>query len=244
MSKGKKKYNVLYLHKDFVIVDKSPGVLSVPERFTDEASVKKLLRDEYGEIYAVHRIDRFTSGVMIFARNEDAHKVLNQIFESRQVEKKYRALVQGRFLESSGTWRFPILKLPGLNKVVINKKGKDAVTHYKVLEAFESYSYLELKIDTGRTHQIRVHLQEAGHPLLVDPEYGNQTEFFVSEIKGNRKFNLGKYKEERPILIRTPLHSFSIQFKYPGMEEELYFEAPFPKDFKATLNQLRKWRKM
>lgn len=245
MKRVNKSLNIVFQHPDFVVIDKPAGLLSVPERFTDETSAKKLLRDQFGEIYAVHRLDKDTSGLMIFAKNKDSHKIFNQLFEERKITKRYHALVLGSPIQSSDTIDQPILRLPGKNEVVIDKKGQAAQSVYRVLESFQSYALLEVDLLTGRTHQIRVHLRSIGHPLIVDPTYGVKTELLVSEIKGQRRFNLAKEASERPILSRTPLHSHYLAFTYPGLHndkpEEIELSSNYPKDMKASLQQIRKW---
>ncbi|GAA5220648.1 RluA family pseudouridine synthase [Membranihabitans marinus] len=244
MKQNKNNFNILYDHTDFVIIEKSAGLLSVPERFTDKTSAKKLLRDQYGEIYTVHRLDRDTSGLMIFAKNEESHKIFNAMFRERQIKKKYHGLVMGRMPESTGIMDYPIMTVPGKNKVIIDKRGKESLSEYRVLEEFESYSLVEVEIFTGRTHQIRIHLRQIGNPLIVDETYGLKSSFLVSDIKGQRRYNIGKDETERPILSRTPLHATHLSFSYPGPEAvDINIDSTYPKDMRATINQLRKWGK-
>ncbi len=123
--------------------------------------------------------------------------------------------------------------------MLISAKGKQAHSRYRVIDFFASYSLIEVELLTGRTHQIRVHLQSIGHPLLVDPFYGNRSEFKLSSLKG-RKFNLKKGTEERPLLDRAPLHAHRLAFVHPVSGEKLTFSSEMPKDMRATINQLRK----
>ncbi|MBY5960170.1 RluA family pseudouridine synthase [Membranicola marinus] len=243
MKKGKKSYQKIFEHSEYVIVSKSAGVLSVPERFTDETSLKRMLRDKYGEIYTVHRLDQYTSGLIIFARNMESHRIWNQMFEERRITKKYLAIVEGRLYETEGEIDHPILRLPNQNRVVIHKQGKESLTSYKVKEQFGSHALLELELHTGRTHQIRIHLKALGFPLMVDPVYGRHEEFMVSSVKGKNKFHLEKGTVERPLLTRTPLHASYLSFEDPFDKEHRVFESPVPKDMRATLHQLRKWDK-
>lgn len=243
MKKGKNKYQKIYEHPEYVIVSKSAGLLSVPERFTDEISLKRILRDRYGEIYTVHRLDQYTSGLIIFARNQESHRIWNQMFQERKVIKKYLGIVEGRLRDQEGEVNEPILKLADQNRVVINKRGKEALTAYKVLEQYGSHALLELGLHTGRTHQIRIHLKTLGFPLMVDSTYGRHEYFMVSSIKGANKFHLEKGTKERPLLTRTPLHASFLSFEDPFDHEIRSFEAPVPKDMRATLYQLAKWDK-
>ncbi len=241
MSKGKNKYQIIFEHPQYVVVSKAAGVLSVPERFSNEISLKRMMRDRYGEIYTVHRLDQGTSGLILFARNLEGHKDLNQLFEERRITKKYIGIVEGRLRDKKGEIDAPILKLPGQNRVVINKQGKESRTTYEVITQYKSHALLSLELHTGRTHQIRIHLKTLGNPLMVDPVYGRNEEFMVSTIKGKKKFHLEKGTVERPLLTRTPLHAEILAFTDPFDGANRYFEAPLPKDMRATIYQLNKW---
>ncbi|MCB0593445.1 MAG: RluA family pseudouridine synthase, partial [Phaeodactylibacter sp.] len=125
-------------------------------------------------------------------------------------------------------------------KMTVAKKGKSAVTHYKVAERFRQFTLVEARIETGRTHQIRVHFESIGHPLAVDSLYGRREAFFLSEVKLKR-YQLGRDEEERPLMSRMPLHAWKLALEHPHTGERMEFEAPLPKDFAAVLKQLRKW---
>lgn len=125
-------------------------------------------------------------------------------------------------------------------RMIASKRGKEAFTSYRVVEKFKSYTLVELSIKTGRTHQIRVHLQAIGHAIMADPFYSGSAAFLLSSIKG-KKFNKAKYAVEHPLLSRTALHAQELNFKHPKRDEQLSFEAPLPKDMRAVLQQLRKW---
>ena len=143
----------------------------------------------------MHRLDRDTSGIVIFAKHEAAHKSLSQSFESRDVEKYYLGLVNGTFIDASGSVNAPIMEHPvQRGKMVTNAKGRPSLTDYEVQETFGLYSFVQLRIHTGRTHQIRVHMKYLGHPIAVDPLYGNGQPVMLSAIK--KKFRLGKFTEE------------------------------------------------
>jgi 23S rRNA pseudouridine1911/1915/1917 synthase len=227
---------------EFITLNKPSGLLSIPDREGKEISLKVMLQQQYGSIFTVHRLDKDTSGVIVFAKNETSHKYLSQLFEERQTEKWYLGLVLGSLAEKEGTIDAPIAEHPHKKGTMqIFHKGKPSVTDFKVLEDFGIYSWLQFRIHTGRTHQIRVHMQYLGHPIVCDEVYGDGNPVFISKLKS--KFKLSKNEEEeRPILKRMALHSYQLKFTDTnGNKVEL--EAPLPKDLQATLKQLEKWKK-
>jgi 23S rRNA pseudouridine955/2504/2580 synthase/23S rRNA pseudouridine1911/1915/1917 synthase len=201
-------------------------------------SLKNYLQQSFGEIFTIHRLDKDTSGVAVFAKNETTHKQLSQLFEGREVEKYYQGLALGKLAEPKGTIDAPIMEHPvkkGL--MVTNKKGKASQTDYEVLETFRFFSWIQFQIHTGRTHQIRIHMKHLGHPIVCDESYGDGKPILLSSLK--KKFKLSKKEEEeRPILARLALHSHRLKFMLN--EKEFDFEAPLPKDLRACLQQLRK----
>jgi 23S rRNA pseudouridine1911/1915/1917 synthase len=225
----------------FVALSKPSGMLSIPDRENKEPSLKFMLEQAYGKIFTVHRLDRDTSGVIIFAKDEATHQYLSKLFEGRQVQKQYLGFVHGQPISPSGHMDGAIMEHP-LKKgtMMIHAKGKASSTDYRVLESFGILSLVEFDIHTGRTHQIRVHSKDLGNPIAVDPLYGDGQPILLSSIK--RKFKLSKNEEEeRPILNRLALHAFSLKFTDPdGKIWEI--EAPMPKDMSALLQQLRKWK--
>lgn len=236
------KNSVIQETKDWIAVNKPSGLLSIPDREGKEISLKALLKEKYGEIFTVHRLDKDTSGLIVFAKNEDFHRWLSRQFQERQTLKVYQGLVLGSLPESSGTIDAPIAEHPAQNgTMVIHRKGKEALTEYEVLEDFGIYSYVQFRIHTGRTHQIRVHMKNAGHPIVCDPLYGDGKPVRVSALKS--KFKLSRdAEEERPILNRLALHAFRLSFT-DSKGKMLELEAPLPKDIRATLQQLQKRKK-
>lgn len=228
---------------DFVVISKPSGLLTIPDRHDNELpSLQTQLRRKYGEIFTVHRLDRDTSGIILFARTEAAHKYYSQLFESRDVRKFYLGLVNGQLIPAKGSVDQPIMEHPVTKgSYVVNRKGKASLTDYEVLEEFGLYSLVQLQIHTGRTHQIRVHMKHLGHPIVVDELYGNARPVLLSAIK--KKFKLGKHtEEEKPLLNRLALHAFRLEFRdQAGQQHTL--EAPLPKDISAVVNQLRKHKK-
>lgn len=231
----------LYSDDQLLIVSKSPGILSVPDRYDVNAPhVRLLLEPEYGDLWVVHRIDKETSGVLVLARTVEAHKILNDQFAGRTAEKTYHVLVCGSPFWDEQVADFP-LKIDGdrLHRVVVDRrKGKESLTRFRVLERFISYALLEAKPETGRTHQIRKHIGELGFPAVCDPLYGDGKPLLLSSFK--RKYNPPRWEDENPLMSRLALHALCVSFNHPGTGERVCFEAPLPKDFRATLNQLRK----
>jgi 23S rRNA pseudouridine955/2504/2580 synthase/23S rRNA pseudouridine1911/1915/1917 synthase len=233
---------ILFENDDIVAVNKPAGILSVPDRF-DAAlpSLKGMLREEYGEIFVVHRLDRETSGVILFAKNADTHKYLSALFEERSVEKEYLGLVQGSPVPSEGTIDEPLAPDPrNPGRMWVHAKGKHAVTHYKVLESYGPWALVSFTIETGRTHQIRVHLQRIGHTLVGDTLYGDGKPLFLSQVK-KKKFKLSKEaEEERPLIARLALHAHRITFT-DAAGQAITVEAPMQRDMEVAIKQLRKW---
>ena len=191
----------------------------------------------------IHRIDRDTSGLLLFAKNETAHKYYNQLFENRLVKKLYLGLATGLLAEAEGMISQPIEQHPSIpGKMRIGRFGKPSVTHFKVIEKFRGYSLVECNLETGRTHQIRVHMQYLGHSLVCDELYGSPDPILLSNFK--KKFKLSKEAEaERPLLDRLALHALSIELK-DMHGKNLLLEAPLAKDIEVALIQLRKFAKV
>jgi 23S rRNA pseudouridine955/2504/2580 synthase/23S rRNA pseudouridine1911/1915/1917 synthase len=239
----KTNIDVIYEDEFLLIVNKPADLLTIPDRFdATKPNLIHFLSDHYKEkIWIVHRLDRETSGILCFAKTEEAHRHLSQQFFNRTVDKIYLALVDGKPNPSQGTIDAPIGEHPTLpGRMTVIRTGKKAVTDYKILEVFKAFSLVEANIRTGRTHQIRVHFKHLGHPLAVDALYGKRDAFFLSEVK-NRKYQLGKEQEERPLMARTTLHAHQLTLEHLHTGERATFTAPLPKDFQAVVNQLTKW---
>ncbi len=224
---------------DLIVLNKPSGLLSIPDREGKDISLKKLLIEKYGNIFTVHRLDRGTSGLIVFAKNEETHKHLSQQFEERQTEKIYLGLALGSLSEKKGSIDAPISEHPAKKGLMtVYRKGKESLTDYEVLEDFKIFSWLQFQIHTGRTHQIRVHAKHIGHPIVCDDLYGDGKPILLSSLK--HKFKLSKNElEERPILNRLALHALSLKFLNIN-DEVVKLEAPLPKDLRALLQQLRK----
>lgn len=234
--------DILYEDDDLLIANKPAGLLVIPDRFNQELpSLNKILETKTGQkVWVVHRLDRDTSGVICFAKNEQTHRYLSMLFQEHAVGKFYAGLVTGIVTPTEGRIESPIAEHPAQNgKMIVARKGKLAVTDYIVVEQWPLFSLLQFQIHTGRTHQIRVHMQSIGHPIVCDELYGDGKPFMLSAIK--RKYHLsGKDEQERPLLSRLALHAYRLQFvKEAG--KEITAEAPLPKDIAACVKQLNKW---
>ena len=241
MANKNNDYSVIYSDDDIVVLNKRSGVLIAADRYNPDIPRLDLLAEkEFGRLYAVHRIDKDTSGIIIYARTLEAQKALSMQFEHREVKKTYHTLVYGHpmwetlhadaALQPDGDAR---------HRTVVSKRyGKPSVTDFRLIGNCGPYSWVEAKPITGRTHQIRVHLAANGFSIVCDPLYGgNQKPVRLSEIK--KKWN-GDEEEERPLLNRLALHAYSIEFKHPTTAETVSFTAPYPKDMEATRKQLAK----
>ena len=213
---------ILFSDEHLLAVNKPAGLLTLPDGYNKSAPcLVNLLKQEYDRVWVVHRLDKETSGVIVFARSAEVHRVLNIAFDSREVHKVYHAIVIG-----VPAWDERTIDLPlspdgdRRHRTVIDRQhGKPAVTHVRVIERFAQYALIEARPETGRTHQIRAHLAALDLPLAGDVLYGSQ--------------------DERTPITRTALHARSIELEHPMTHEALYVEAPYPPDFSQALQQLR-----
>ena len=223
--------DILYEDKDILIVNKPKDMVVHPAPGHYEGTLVNAImfhcKDELSGINGVlrpgivHRIDKDTTGSIIICKNDEAHRKIAQQLKEHSITRKYRAIVYGRIMEEEGTVNAPIGRHPtDRKKMAINEKnGKPAVTHYKVLERFDNYTYIECQLEIGRTHQIRVHMTSIGHPLLGDEVYGNAKCPF--KLEGQT------------------LHAMTIGFIHPTTGEYVEYEAPLPEYFEHLLQILR-----
>jgi RluA family pseudouridine synthase len=237
----KKNFTILYEDNHLIACNKQAGILSIPDRYDEtRKNLSHMLSAKYGKIFPVHRLDRHTSGIILYCRTEDAHRKMSELFEKRKLVKKYIAIVHGIPYEEKGVIDKGIFIPAGKNKVSISDKGKPSVTNYHVLEAYRNYSTLELELITGRRHQIRAHLAHIGNPVVADETYGSEDAFYLSTIK-KKKFNLKKDHEELPLISRQMLHASHLSFEHPIDKKTISIDAPLSKDIRALQNQLKKW---
>lgn len=217
--------NIVYEDDDLLVINKKSGMVVHPGNGNTSGTLvnalmhytKNLSNKEAFRPGIVHRIDKDTSGLMLVAKNDKAHDILAEGFKNKTIKREYIALVCGVIGEDSGVIDAPIGRDAKDRKkmCVTSENSKKAVTHFKVLKRYENYTLLRLILDTGRTHQIRVHMKYIGHPVYNDPVYGKAYNDF------------GQF-----------LHSASIDFEQPTTHEHLHFECDVPKEFQDFLDTL------
>ncbi len=215
---AKGKLDIIYEDDYLLIINKKPGIIIHNGKDNDD-SLANLVAGYYLEngIYLnvryAHRIDNETSGLIIFCKDILTHAYMNHYIETHDIRRTYRLLITGKLRENKGTIDKPIGEDRHSNKMRISQTGKESITHYKVLKAYNDYSYLECTLLTGRKHQIRVHMASLGHPLLGDLLYGAKDEY----------------------IDRCALHSYSVKFIHPVFKEEMEFIAELPSDMKKLV---------
>jgi 23S rRNA pseudouridine1911/1915/1917 synthase len=257
MPRQKLALNIVYEDNDLLVIDKPAGLLVIPDRWdAAKPTVVKLARAylntqaaatgtivaEPPRIWVVHRLDRDTSGVLILAKSDRVHAALSQQFERGKVLKTYLALVSGQGIQDKGVIRLPIgphPQRPGM-MAIQRHRGKSALTRYTVVERFRGFTLLDVRPRTGRSHQIRVHMQATGHPLAIDPLYGCSEPLLLSALKPSYRPKAGV--EEHPLMARLTLHAQALELIHPTHGETHTWVAPLPKDFAAVLRNLRRYR--
>jgi RluA family pseudouridine synthase len=248
---NQKPFIIIHEDDSIIAVNKAPGIAVAGERWDEDAPRLDLLlkqdiaaRGEQSkgeELFVVHRIDKETSGLVIFAKNRAAHKDLSLAFEKRQVGKTYIAVIHGRPAWPEGKASCDLPLVPDGNKkhhtVIDHYRGKASLSRFTLRFSAGNYSVVEAAPETGRTHQIRVHLSALGHPIVCDPLYGKHARsgteegVYLSSFKRNWR---GDEHEERPLLARLGLHALRLALNGTT------FEAPFPRDMAALVKQMEK----
>jgi tRNA pseudouridine32 synthase/23S rRNA pseudouridine746 synthase/23S rRNA pseudouridine955/2504/2580 synthase len=217
----------------FIAIDKPAGMVVIPARVAgSEPSLREKLEEELGRrLYVVHRLDRDTSGILLFALSPASHRTLSMAFEAGEVEKHYLALVQGR-LNAPLEIDFALVsaRRGRTRRTRPGEIGRPAATRVRPLELFERATLVDAQPLTGRTHQIRVHLLEAGHPLLVDPQYRQPAQLRGVDLGG---------ESSGVVLARTPLHAHRLRIPARPGFEPCEIESPPPPDIARALEVLR-----
>lgn len=236
-----KQLKILFEDDYFVIVDKPANLLSTPDRFRSELpSLKSLLRNKYGEIFVLHRLDLETSGAIAFGKKPEIQQVFTEMQINNEVQKTYIAFVEGQTHVESGIINAPLIYDGGKTYVNLkDKKAKASITHYKVLETIGQYSIIQCQIKSGRTHQIRVHLAHIGLPLAVDKFYGRNEAIFLSEFK-KKKYRKKRDEDERALISRLTLHASILEYEHPITRENIRVDSDLHKDMRALKKQLKK----
>lgn len=224
-------FSILYEDEDILVVDKPKGMVVHPAAGHYSGTLVNAVMYHCGNSLSgingvmrpgiVHRIDRDTTGSLVICKNDMAHRALAEQFKVHSITRKYRAICMGVLKEDEGTIHKPLARDPKDRKrmaVTMKGNGKDAVTHYRVLERFRNHTYIECELETGRTHQIRVHMASIGHPLLGDEVYGS----------GKNAYHLEG----------QTLHAWKLGFLHPRTLEYVEFDAPLPEYFQKLLQIL------
>ncbi len=222
--------DILFQDAYLLVLDKTSGVDFQPTHARFKGTVYDAARrhmesatgrKENVSLGMVQRLDRETSGVTVFSIHQRAHRAMTRMFTDRRVDKLYRTLVAGRPLDKEGEFRSLLARQHRTNLMKsVEKGGKEAITRYRVVEEFVDCTLVEVELVTGRSHQIRAHFSEAGHPLLGDIRYGGPSLVSGCEVG------------------RSMLHAFRLSFDHPVSREALVFEAPFPQDMASLLTHL------
>jgi 23S rRNA pseudouridine1911/1915/1917 synthase len=253
--KLKSFYSIIYEDDSITAVNKVSGISVSADRWdASRERLDSLLNAHYAgqaeqepragnerRLFTVHRIDKDTSGIVVFARNSETHRFLSQAFEKHLVRKRYIAVVHGRPAWKETSCDLPLV--PDGNKahltIIDRYKGKKSLTHFRVLGSAGSYTVLEIIPETGRTHQIRIHARALGHPLVCDSLYGGSAKgIYLSAFKRNWR---GDPLDEKPLLDRLGLHALELRLPCPqAAGGSLNLTAPLPRDIAALIRQMEK----
>ena len=221
--------DIIYEDEDILVVNKKPFMVVHPTKSYQSGTLANGVINYFMEsnqnciVRLVSRLDMNTSGLIIIAKNQFSHGTLSKQMSDNNVEKRYLTIVHGNLEKDSGTIDLPIYKPEGIEngiRRVIDERGQRSITHYKVIESFENASLVECKLETGRTHQIRVHLSSIGHPIYGDTLYG-----------------FGEEEEE--LIKRQALHAYALDFKSPRTGEIISLKSELPQDMKELINKLK-----
>ena len=221
--------DILYEDKDVIVVNKPQGMVVHPAPGAYDGTMVNALLYHCKDLSGingiirpgiVHRIDKDTSGILVVAKNDNAHNILAEQLKDHSMTREYYALVEGVIKEDEGTINRPLARHPKERiKISVVKGGREAITHFKVIERFKEYTLVKCILETGRTHQIRVHMAYIGHPLVGDPVYG--------------------YKKQKFKLQGQMLHAKVLGFIHPSTKEYMQFESPLPDYFTEIINKLK-----
>ena len=227
--------DIVYEDDDIIVVNKPSGMVVHPAPGNESKTlVNALLYHCKGSLSGingvirpgiVHRIDKDTSGLLVVAKNDSAHVFLSSLLKEHGIKRVYHAVVTGHFGQSEGTVDAPIARHPtNRKKMAVISGGREAITHYKTIEEFSGFTYAKMELETGRTHQIRVHMSHIGHPIMGDTVYGG----------GRTPFE----KSHKSLIDGQMLHAKELSFPHPRTKEIMHFECPLPDNFEKILKIL------
>ena len=227
--------DIVYEDEDIIVINKPSGMVVHPANGNESGTLVNALlyhcKDSLSGINGVirpgivHRIDKDTSGLLVVAKNDESHIFLSSLLKDHGIKRVYHAILVGHLKESSGTVDAPIARHPvDRKKMAVVKGGKESITHYQVICEYPSFTYAKMELETGRTHQIRVHMSHIGHPIIGDTVYGG----------GKTQFE----KANASLLNGQMLHAKKLSFPHPRTKEELSFECELPDNFKKALLHL------
>ena len=232
--------DIIYEDSDIIVINKPSGMVVHPAPGNEQGTLVNALlyhcKDSLSGINGVirpgivHRIDKDTSGLLVVAKNDESHVFLSSLLKEHQIKREYHAILIGHLREQTGTVTTYMARHPVDRKkmavVPPTREGaREAITHYQVIEEYPGYTYAKMELETGRTHQIRVHMSYLGHPLLGDEAYGG----------GRTQFE----KANKSLISGQALHAKRLTFIHPRTKEEMCFECPLPSDFEKLLERLR-----
>jgi 23S rRNA pseudouridine1911/1915/1917 synthase len=229
--------NIVYEDNDIIVINKPSGMVVHPANGNETGTLVNALLYHCGSSLSgingvvrpgiVHRIDKDTSGLLVVAKNDESHVYLSSLLKDHGIKRTYYAIIIGHMREQRGTIDAPIARHPvDRKKMAVVAGGKEAITHYEVIKEFNGYSLLKLNLETGRTHQIRVHLSYKGHPIIGDTVYGG----------GKTQFE----KANKSLLDGQALHARELSFPHPRTKEIMHLECDFPDNFKMLIERLEK----
>jgi 23S rRNA-/tRNA-specific pseudouridylate synthase len=235
----KEKIEIIYEDENVIAVSKASGIYTIARHGQDKTkTVLYILSKQIGEkLIPIHILDVGASGALVFAKNANAYEYIRSQFENKTVVRKYIALLSGFVQEDEGKISKPIL-VSG-DDVSIDVAGREAITKFKVLERFKSYTLVEVLPVTSMKCQLRAHFWSIGNPLAIDAEFGVNEPILLSLLK--RKYKPKKGQQERPLISRLTLHLESLALKVPNISWKKIFISSLPKDFEITLNKLEKY---
>lgn len=225
---------VIYQDADIYIINKPAGLSSLAEHTAPTLSLFDLMKEADSNARLCHRLDKFTSGCLIISKHDDAYRFISMGFEKRLISKTYHAIVHGPTAFEHEKVAAALVKKRN-NTGIVAREGKPAETIFHTLENFKHYSLVECRPITGRFHQIRLHLQHVGHPIVADELYGGSIPFLSQILPRYKSSN----RQENPMMERFALHAQKLQFTGSD-NKQIEVEAPYPKDFATLLKLLRK----